>query len=139
MGSGTGGTVPRHLVSTLSNAPILVTGSHRSGTTWLGKLLAASAGIGYIQEPFNLDHPRPGVCSARLPHWFMHLTEASGERYRPALARTLQFEFDWADALRHAGGPKGAARALLDARAGAGQQAGRETAADEGSDRVLLG
>ncbi|GMU43184.1 MAG: sulfotransferase [Xanthomonadales bacterium] len=31
--------------------PIFLTGTHRSGTTWLAKMLAAS-GIWYIHEPF---------------------------------------------------------------------------------------
>ena len=44
--------------------PILVTGSHRSGTTWAGQMLATAPGIGYIHEPFNCDirmsvNPRP--------------------------------------------------------------------------------
>ncbi len=43
--------------------PILVTASHRSGTTWVGKTIAASQSIGYIHEPF---HPRfPVNCFAR--------------------------------------------------------------------------
>ncbi len=33
--------------------PILVTGGNRTGTTWTGKMLAASAAIGYIPEAFN--------------------------------------------------------------------------------------
>ncbi|MCD4781125.1 MAG: sulfotransferase [Candidatus Omnitrophica bacterium] len=32
---------------------ILVTGSHRSGTTFVGKMLALSPNVGYIFEPFN--------------------------------------------------------------------------------------
>jgi LPS sulfotransferase NodH len=31
--------------------PILVTGAHRSGTTWVGKMLALAAGTGYAHEP----------------------------------------------------------------------------------------
>lgn len=34
--------------------PILVTGAHRSGTTFLGKMLALSPHIGEIYEPFNV-------------------------------------------------------------------------------------
>lgn len=36
--------------------PILVTGSHRSGSTWVGEMLALSPLTTYISEPFNLDH-----------------------------------------------------------------------------------
>lgn len=37
--------------------PIFLTGSHRSGTTWLASMLAAS-GIWYIHEPFNPNKGR---------------------------------------------------------------------------------
>lgn len=35
--------------------PILITGSHRSGTTWVGRVIAANKSVIYIHEPFNLD------------------------------------------------------------------------------------
>ncbi len=44
--------------------PILVTGSHRSGTTFLGRLLS-KGGYFYIQEPFNKVYGIHGV-----KHWF---------------------------------------------------------------------
>lgn len=37
------------------SSPILITGSHRSGTTWVGRIIAANKSVVYIQEPFNLD------------------------------------------------------------------------------------
>ncbi|GAB4314137.1 MAG: sulfotransferase domain-containing protein [Bacteroidales bacterium] len=37
---------------------IFVTGAHRSGTTWVGKMLSLNPGIRYIHEPFNIDEPR---------------------------------------------------------------------------------
>ena len=87
-------------MSIAPNSPILVTGCHRSGTTWLGNLLAASPEVGYISEVFNLDHPMPGACAARFPHQYMHLTEENGREYVRPLGRTLGFRFDWADAWR---------------------------------------
>ena len=39
------------------SAPILVTGAPRSGTTWVGKMLALSDQVHYLSEPFNPDHP----------------------------------------------------------------------------------
>ena len=43
---------------------ILVTGSHRSGSTWVGRVIERSSKIRYVQEPFNLviekyRHPFP--------------------------------------------------------------------------------
>jgi Sulfotransferase family len=36
---------------------VLVTGAHRSGTTWVGRTLAHHPSIVYIQEPFNVSDP----------------------------------------------------------------------------------
>jgi hypothetical protein len=33
--------------------PILVTGSHRSGTTWAGQMVAAAPHTAYIHKPLN--------------------------------------------------------------------------------------
>ena len=93
------------------SAPILVTGSNRSGTTWLGKLLAAPSEVTYINELFNPDHPQPGLCAARFPHWFMYLTEENGRPYVDALGRSLRFEYDWADALGALPSPRNLVRA----------------------------
>src|SRR4029077_8889793 len=52
--------------------PILVTGSHRSGSTWVGQMLAAGSEVGYIREPFSVLH-RPGVLAVRFPYWFPYV------------------------------------------------------------------
>lgn len=36
--------------------PILVTGIHRSGSTFVGKMLSLNKNVAYIQEPFNKDY-----------------------------------------------------------------------------------
>ncbi|MEO1134305.1 MAG: sulfotransferase, partial [Cyanobacteria bacterium J06639_1] len=45
----------RELLNRYSGAcrPILVTGTNRSGTTWLGKMLDLAAEVLYVHEPFN--------------------------------------------------------------------------------------
>ena len=73
--------------------PILVTGSHRSGTTWVGKMLAASPSVGYIHEPFNLTH-RPGICTAEFPYWVTYITEENEAPYYEPLKNTLAFHFN---------------------------------------------
>jgi hypothetical protein len=45
-------TARRKLQSVPRGRPIFLTGTHRSGTTWCGAMLAAS-GLWYIHEPFN--------------------------------------------------------------------------------------
>ena len=50
---------------------ILVTGSHRSGTTWVGKTIAQHSNVQYIQEPFNVNHPNAGF-KFKSEVWFEH-------------------------------------------------------------------
>jgi hypothetical protein len=64
---------------------ILVTGSHRSGTTWVGKVLASVPRAVYLQEPFHIDHPNPLV-PVRMKHWFQFITE-DGESAEKQLFR----------------------------------------------------
>lgn len=46
-------------------SPVLITGSHRSGTTWVGGILGASPKLHYIQEPL---HPHNVVAQALWGH-----------------------------------------------------------------------
>jgi hypothetical protein len=71
---------------------VLVTGSHRSGSTWIGMTLALDARSGYIPEPFN-QRNRPGICRAGFPYTFFHLTDANAAPYRAALADTLAWRY----------------------------------------------
>lgn len=45
----------------IHNPPILVTGSHRSGSTFIGRMLSLHPSVGYIFEPFNIRHGIEGV------------------------------------------------------------------------------
>src|SRR5882672_1880226 len=53
--------------------PILVTGAHRSGSTWVGRMIARSPTIRYIHEPFNPDAFKPGICAARFEREFTYV------------------------------------------------------------------
>ncbi|MFC1591421.1 sulfotransferase [Thermodesulfobacteriota bacterium] len=49
---------------------ILVTGAHRSGSTFLGRMLSLPRHIGYINEPFNADQGIKGIDT-----WFLYVRE----------------------------------------------------------------
>lgn len=76
----------------VSLSPILVTGAHRSGTTWVGKMLAANRHIAYISEPLNVFH-RPGVFSAPVSHWYTYITWENEELYLPAFQKMLAYQY----------------------------------------------
>jgi len=79
--------------------PILVTGTHRSGTTWIGKMLAADASTAYISEPLNVLH-RPGVFRASVKHWYQYVCEDNQDEYLPAFRELLEFDYHLWDEVR---------------------------------------
>jgi hypothetical protein len=79
--------------------PILVTGTHRSGTTWVGKMLAADAMTAYISEPLNVLH-RPGVFHAKVKHWYQYICEENEAEYLPAFEKLLRFDYHLWDEIR---------------------------------------
>lgn len=74
--------------------PILVTGSHRSGSTWLGQMIAASDDVGYIHEPFNIDRG-PGICRTRFPYWFTYIPPGTDGAAAGDFRRLLEFRYNY--------------------------------------------
>jgi len=79
--------------------PILVTGAHRSGTTWAGKMLAADSETAYISEPLNVLH-RPGVFRARVKQWYQYICAENENEYLPAFHSLLDFDYHLMDEIR---------------------------------------
>jgi len=52
--------------------PILVTGSHRSGSTWAGVMLAGPPDVAYVNEPFNILY-KPGSCRPHFDYWYTYV------------------------------------------------------------------
>jgi hypothetical protein len=78
--------------------PILVTGSHRSGSTWVGHMLALDPSIGYINGPFNLHSGRV-VCGAEFTNWFTYICSDNEAHFYEALKSTLNYHCDLKEAL----------------------------------------
>jgi hypothetical protein len=76
-----------------SSRPILVTGAHRSGTTWIGKTLGLAPSIGYLHEPFHPLVHRQGVCAATFPDFFTHVTPENEDGFRKPIADLLRFAY----------------------------------------------
>lgn len=72
--------------------PILVAGAHRSGTTWVGRMLAADPNTAYISEPLNVLH-RPGVLRAEVKHWYQYVAPENEAQYLPAFRDLLAFKY----------------------------------------------
>ncbi len=72
--------------------PILVTGAHRTGTTWVGRMLSASREVAYISEPLNVMH-RPGVFRAPVSKWYTLINEENESAFLPAFREMLAFRY----------------------------------------------
>jgi hypothetical protein len=80
--------------------PILVTGSPRSGTTWVGRMLTASPQLYYIHEPFNPDHrPGYGICNVKFAHYQTYITEANEKKYLEPIRQMVEGKFNLSAAI----------------------------------------
>jgi hypothetical protein len=61
--------------------PILVTGAHRSGTTWVGQMLCLDKNIRYIHEPFNIDEK----WISPLKYWYEYVSMDSPREKQQAV------------------------------------------------------
>ena len=83
---------PERLLAGQQTRPILVTGTHRSGTTWVGRMIALAPNVHYIHEPFNPTHDR-GVCGAKFDLWFTHVCEQNEAPYYRYLKRAIDLRY----------------------------------------------
>lgn len=72
--------------------PLLVSGAHRSGTSWVGAMLAASGYYAYVSEPLNVWHRR-GVFNAPVDYWYSYICDENEEQYLPAFRDTLALRY----------------------------------------------
>jgi len=93
--------------------PILITGSHRSGSTWVGRMIALSSSLAYIHEPFNLHH-RPGICKAKFDYWFPYICDENESFYLNDIGDCLHFKYQFVEELRSAKSTNDIARLLRD-------------------------
>ena len=91
--------------------PILITGSHRSGSTWVGRILSTSPNTHFVGEPFNPTH---GKHCPKVPikHWFhavtpdeeklfrLYLSHRMGRSYHPCFVSSTQ-GMRWSTYYRH--------------------------------------
>jgi len=95
------------------SAPILVCGAHRTGTTWVGKMLSAGGETGYISEPLNVLH-RPGILTPPTRHWYTYICAENEAQYLQGFQETLRFHYHVLDELRSLRSSKDLGRMLRD-------------------------
>ena len=75
-----------------TSSPILVTGAHRSGTTWVGKMLGSNPQTAYISEPLNVLHRR-GIYSAGVDQWYAYINTENENKYLTAFQEMLNYRY----------------------------------------------
>lgn len=83
----------------MNEKPILITGVHRSGSTWVGEMVGKSDDVCYIFEPFNKNFG-PGICRETFDTWYPYVTRENEEKYRYCISETLAFRFHFWKELR---------------------------------------
>lgn len=101
-------------METARHAPILVTGSHRSGTTWIGRILGADPAVGVIHEPFTRT-TRPGIFPYRIPYWYYRIPAPPPADFVAAYEQVLAFHYAYGAELRALRSPVDLGRMLRDA------------------------
>lgn len=93
----------------MASSPILVTGTHRSGSTWVGHLLALHGDVFYVQEPFNVTM-RPAWVRHPASHWYEYL-DAQDPKWQD-MDYVLGLRFPLAQGLLEARSPRRVASVL---------------------------
>ncbi len=93
--------------------PILVTGSHRGGTTWVGDSLAQARGVHLFWEPFSTSY-KPCLMHPPAPCWFYQVTPETAPIYQAALEPLLDMRYDIAPRLKHLRHPREVVHMLRD-------------------------
>lgn len=68
---------------------ILVTGSHRSGSTWLGQMLSIGSDVAYIHEPFNIGLERIKSLGPPIKQTFEYVSKDADKKYEEELRAYL--------------------------------------------------
>lgn len=83
----------------LNRKPILVSGSHRSGSTWLGRMIDLSDDVGYIHEPFHKVH---GISEDLFSRWFFYICKENEDLFKREIENYLNFKYPLLDKIKNA-------------------------------------
>ena len=84
-------------------SPILLTGMHRSGGSWVAKMIEGGGGVVHVNEPFNRRHPpglTPGILRVPPPLAYQHVGPHNEADHLPGFRDMLQLRYDLAAELR---------------------------------------
>lgn len=85
-------------MSLTNKKPILITGSHRSGSTWTGYVLAKAPNIKYVNEPFNVWLKHKGF---PFKNWFAHMDKSASKQKQQQVEEYIKrfYKFSFTQAI----------------------------------------
>ena len=85
----------------INKRPILITGSHRSGSTWVGKIISESPSVVYIHEPFNIEYkPARGINNVCSQYWFTYISYENEYLYYQKINDIVKLKYNLSEALK---------------------------------------
>ena len=84
-------------------SPILITGMHRSGGSWVAKMIEGGGDVVHVNEPFNRRHPpglTPGILRVPAPRAYQYVGPHNEAEYLPGFRDMLQLRYDLPAELR---------------------------------------
>ncbi len=88
----------------MNKRPILITGAHRSGSTWIGTIVGKSPEVCYLFEPFNPDFG-PAQCRGTFRRWYTYVTASNEAPHKECISRLLQYRVNLFHEIRAAKTP----------------------------------
>lgn len=73
---------------------ILITGTHRSGSTWIGKMISLAKKVGYIHEPFN---PKSSIAEGHFDFWYTYIDSSSEARYKKVFDNLIGLKYPYSE------------------------------------------
>jgi hypothetical protein len=70
--------------------PILITGMHRSGTSWVGGMICASGDFIHVPEPLSVLN-RQTILPSRVERWYTYICQQNEDLYLPHYKDALAF------------------------------------------------
>jgi Sulfotransferase family len=85
------------------STPILLTGMHRSGGSWVAKMIEGGGGVVHVNEPFNRRHPpglTPGILRVPPPRAYQHVGPHNEAEHLAGFRDMLDLRYGLAAELR---------------------------------------
>jgi hypothetical protein len=81
--------------------PMLITGMHRSGTSWIGHMLCAGGDFIHVPEPLSVLN-RQTILPSRVEYWYTYICHQNEGLYLPSYRDALAFRLHPVQDIRNA-------------------------------------